>query len=128
MLRSVCLTAGFLAALAGCGDGGPRRVTVRGTITFDGQPLPAGDVFFIDDGGGTRTDAGKIAAGNYSVTTTPGPKRVRVQASVQDGPIDPVMKMRTWRDYIPDRYNNKSTLKVDVTPSGPNTFDFTLTK
>lgn len=30
-------------------------------------------------------------------------------------------------DYLPARYNTQSTLHAEVTPTGPNQFDFALT-
>jgi hypothetical protein len=36
-------------AVAGCGDSGPRRVDVWGTVTWKGTPIPAGQVFFTPD-------------------------------------------------------------------------------
>jgi hypothetical protein len=35
--------------LAGCGDDGPRRYDVSGTVAYNGQPLPAGQIFFDPD-------------------------------------------------------------------------------
>jgi hypothetical protein len=37
-------------AVAGCGDGGPKRHRVSGTVKYDGQPIPFGEVLFTPDG------------------------------------------------------------------------------
>jgi len=36
--------------VAGCGDSGPKRLRLTGTATFDGKPIPYGDVVFTPDG------------------------------------------------------------------------------
>ena len=33
---------------------------------------------------------------------------------------------RVYQDYIPAEFNKKSTLSAEVTPDGPNHFDFNL--
>src|SRR5689334_1452970 len=38
-----------LLALAGCGESGPQRFNVSGTVTYAGQPLPAGVIWFDPD-------------------------------------------------------------------------------
>jgi hypothetical protein len=38
-----------IAFTAGCGDGGPKRYRVSGKITANGQPIPAGVIFFDPD-------------------------------------------------------------------------------
>jgi hypothetical protein len=54
-LRPFSFAAMFVAvptlclALLGCGGGGPPSGTVKGTVTLDGQPVPAGTVMFIPD-------------------------------------------------------------------------------
>jgi hypothetical protein len=41
----------FLALVVGCGgDSGPKRMRLKGTATFDGQPIPYGDVLLTPDG------------------------------------------------------------------------------
>jgi len=47
-----CAAWAVLAAVlaAGCGgDGGPGRYRVRGTVTFDGKPVPLGYISFAPD-------------------------------------------------------------------------------
>ena len=47
---------GFLAAvlaclLAGCGSDAPDTYRLSGTVTFDGKPVPAGQIYFMPDAG-----------------------------------------------------------------------------
>lgn len=39
----------ILATFAGCWNGGPKLIDVRGTITYKGQPVPKGVIFFDPD-------------------------------------------------------------------------------
>ncbi len=52
----LCIAAVLLASLAlGCGGGGGNRVS--GTVTFKGQPVPAGKVYFLPDGSKNNSGA-----------------------------------------------------------------------
>ena len=44
-----------MACWTGCGDDGPTRYHVRGTVTSAGQPVPAGVIFFDPDSGRGNT-------------------------------------------------------------------------
>src|SRR4051812_20918005 len=52
MKRLIGAAAIVVAAIVatGCGDGGPKRARVTGEATFDGQPIPHGNVVFTPDG------------------------------------------------------------------------------
>lgn len=39
----------FLIGLLGCGPGKPALTEISGTITFKGEPIPAGDISFTPD-------------------------------------------------------------------------------
>ena len=42
----------LICVLAGCmGDPGPKRYRVSGEITFDGKPVPHGEIVFTPDSG-----------------------------------------------------------------------------
>jgi hypothetical protein len=90
--NSRTLGPGFLAAaalivLAGCGDRAPPRYHVKGTVTYDGKPLPAGVIYFdpypmkkndgpqgfahVKDGRFDTRDGGRPCAG--------GPMIVRIE-------------------------------------------------
>jgi hypothetical protein len=99
--------APFLLAVAGCGSGGPTRLRVVGAVTLDGQPLADG------------------ARG-----PTPGEYRVEIRASAPSGKQlkdsfgqSSVAEMES---IIPTRYNDKTTLRAEITAAGPNQFDYSL--
>ncbi len=47
--------SGFFVAIAacwlvGCGEAEPETYQLSGTVTFDGKPIPAGQIYFMPDG------------------------------------------------------------------------------
>ena len=101
-----------------------------GVVTFDGVPIEKGDIIFRPTDGKGGADAGVIAAGGFSFRSKPGTKTVEIAAPRQvpgktttgiDGKPIPVDEQ-----YIPARYNEKSTLSVEVQKSGRNEFRFEL--
>ena len=121
---SWCLCLGVLAMLPlGCGDDGTCKVT--GTVTWNGQPLPNGDIIFNDVEGVKGPDAAKIKGGRFTAQVKPGKKRVEIRASRE------VPEKRTpmgpyYEDYIPPRYNKETELTADVTPDRPNQLEYKL--
>ncbi|MEA1951254.1 MAG: hypothetical protein U9N87_07715 [Planctomycetota bacterium] len=76
-----------MAVCLGCGSSGPERFDVSGTVTFNGQPIPAGQVFLTPDatkGNRGPQGNGKIVDGSFSTTSGEdqgaigGPHRVQV--------------------------------------------------
>jgi hypothetical protein len=117
-----------LAALSGCGPGGPKTVPVSGTVTFAGQPVADGEIAFRSADGATASWAGRIVAGRYAIRSTVGPKRVEIIAVRPKPGAKPKASGEGVINemYIPDRYNLESELRAEVTTTGPNEFDFTL--
>lgn len=123
------------ALIIGCGgdDAGPPTVSVSGMITLDGTPVPEGEVIFRSaDGGGGRADAAQIKDGEFAMESTLGKKKVEIRA------MRPVAGVETTQletgegggaveQYIPEQYNDKSTLSADVSESGETEFKFELT-
>jgi hypothetical protein len=50
-MRSAAILAGVVAfgVVLGCGEDGPKRFRVSGKATFNGEPIPYGDVLFTPD-------------------------------------------------------------------------------
>lgn len=134
------LSAGlFLASallLAGCGDSGPKRYAVSGTISIKGKPIPLGNITFVPQepggmGGGSAVTDGKYAiaqevgltAGKYKVRLS-APDRV-IQggppgAPGDDGPAAQAPKERFPQDYTDE---SRTPLTFEVKADGPNVFD-----
>ena len=128
-LRSISLFM-LLTMLCGCGPSGPQTYTATGKVTFDGQPVEEGEIIFRAADGASGSWEGRIVGGSYSLETTPGEKRVEITArrQVEGAPAaDSGEPSISFESYIPQEYNEKSKLTANVTPAGPNTFNFDLT-
>jgi hypothetical protein len=131
-------TAALLTCLFVEGCGG-NRASVRGTVTYDDQPVDGGRIFFIPKGDppGRPAVHATIEQGKYYLPAAQGPEfgthRVEVVWHKKPGgkplgkPSDPGFTTDDLVQTLPAIYNSKSTLSVDVQP-GTNTFDFALKK
>ncbi len=55
------LTLGILLAVAGCGEDGPKRYQVSGRVTYQGNPIPVGEVVFEPDPSKNNSGPGSVA-------------------------------------------------------------------
>jgi hypothetical protein len=127
---------------SGLGDDLPREA-ISGTVTLDGQPLPAGAIQFTPSGGATTSGnlvsgGSPVNAGRFSIDREvgllPGKYRVAVNAAGAKGtdpsgkPPEPGRPNRLERpkELIPAKYNAESTLTAEVKKGGPNDFKFDL--
>ncbi|MFH5805677.1 hypothetical protein [Alienimonas sp. DA493] len=143
---AIALAAALAAVLAaGCGGSErPPQVAVRGTVTVDGAPLPAGTVTFVPvDGAPGPRASGAITAGEFALPAAAGPApgvhRVEIVAADPDRPaadaeLSPaeLAQLRTARSPrlkpLPAEYNARSTLRRELTADGENRLDFPLTR
>jgi hypothetical protein len=129
-MRRCLLLPGLLAviiAAPGCFDSGPKTYPVSGTVTFDGEQVPDGDILFVPDNKALKVDGGKIRDGKFQFQATQGKKRVEIRATRRDPTRKNPMGEMVPVEYIPDRYNTQSILSKEVSPDGPNAFEFALT-
>jgi hypothetical protein len=110
----------------GCSDNRPAMYRVKGSVSFDGQPVESGEILFAPVEKGTAPDAGRIENGTYDTLVKAGKKRVEIRASrvVVGGKPNPMGPV--YHDYIPDKYNARTILAADVTADGENRFDYEL--
>ncbi|MDB5335429.1 MAG: hypothetical protein JWN70_1048 [Planctomycetaceae bacterium] len=127
----------------GCGGAeGVGRQPISGTVLMDGQPLDKGAINFQPYEGGKHLvgSGAVIQNGTYSIPgaqgLTVGKYMVAISApetSAQSGPVsgqspEDAMKAAATagaaKERLPKKYNATTELMVDVTPSGPNKFDF----
>jgi len=134
-----CLIAASLLGclLYGCGpSGGPRRASVEGTVTLDGEPIEHGSIAFYPDGDTEGMVAGgEIRDGRYSISADKGPvigqNRIEIHASRKTGKKipdpygGPGQTIDESVEAVPECYNAKSTLRREVQP-GSNVFDCEL--
>jgi hypothetical protein len=113
--------------LQGCDQASVRPCLVSGKVTFDGQPLKTGSILFFQIDSSIGPDGGKIVDGRYQIHTTPGLKRVEIQATrFRPDVKGPLGEQGAEQTYIPERFNAASTLTADVRQDAANQFDFTL--
>lgn len=146
-----CFVTGLVLLLAGCSAtnsidyGKVTLVSVSGTVTLDGQPLPGALVTFENEESGTMSFARTNSSGSYTLQfdsdkdgVTPGKKRVRFStvrtmlglrgeegAEVGESSTEGEGKSGEKKELVPECYNGKSTLIIEVTPDS-STIDFDL--
>jgi hypothetical protein len=127
-----------LPLIAGCGGGPNDRSPVRGSVSYDGQPVDKGGIAFLPEGEGEEDHrvraTGQIHDGRYDLDALKGPfpgkYRVQIYWKKKTGQKVPGegegLKDETLQ-VIPSKYNTESELIVEIKP-GRNTFDFNLAK
>lgn len=127
VLRAVVLAAVGAVLVVGCGDKSSSMGTVSGEVTVDGKPLEEGNITFTAPNG--KIYSGKIQGGKYTdVKTEPGSNKVQLyerrpgpKKMSYSGPGGSLQE--TVEEGLPEKYNAKSDLTLDVQP-GPNTKDW----
>lgn len=126
--------------LPGCGGGavkysGPKRVAVRGKVTFDGEPVHRGTIVLIPHDDSHARVGGVIENGEYSLIEAQGPNLGEYAVDIRwprptgkkVPDADAGELVDELANVIPVKYNDGSELKID-TRLGDGTFDFALTK
>ena len=111
-----------LVALVGCG--GEKPAEVSGTVSMDGTPLPEGEILFLAADNSKTPEAGPIKDGKYSLTVSPGAKKVQIKASRPTSKPDPVMGVAAKESMLGPEYNEKTTLTADIKPGSNPGVDF----
>lgn len=132
-------TGGLVAlaalALVGCGGGSQDQgVTVTGTVTIDGQPLPAGQVVF-EIPNSTEQRIGGIDNGKFEVKGVPvGKVRAAVRTSMLAGRFAAEQNFASKAGGkaekptfipVPLKYEDvgKANLEFDIAPGKPVTIE-----
>jgi hypothetical protein len=126
----------ILTAAAGCGgsDGIARQV-VSGRVTLDGKPLDHGEITLNPIEAGPSA-GGTIRDGLFTIERSSGPSagkyRVMIMAirptgrRVRDADGPPGSTVAELANVVPDRYNTRTELEIDVKSEGPNQYTFEL--
>ena len=127
-MKSVRILIAVLTVLvAGC-NSGPRLLRVFGAVSFEDKPIEKGTIEFIPvDGTSGPSFGGSIKEGRYEVAAAHGAReggayQVRITALKKSGKTVPNIfrsggpPLELEDNFIPPKYNCKSTLKVVVTP------------
>lgn len=119
---SVLALSACIGMITGCGNSGPKRNSVAGTVSFKGEPVKYGSISFRSAGGGKSVGTADIKdgkflivpevglpAGDYDVAITyPDPKVPAPRGDEAPGVALPV------REMLPAKYNDKSELKATI--------------
>ncbi|HWL07871.1 MAG TPA: hypothetical protein VNQ76_05685 [Planctomicrobium sp.] len=127
---TVCI---LILALWSCSqkDLSSGQCQVAGRIDLDGTPIAEGFITFKDPENVQRSYGGPIRSGKFSVAVEPGRKLVEVTAQRQvpgkmvPGPSGE--EIPAMESYIPEKYNRKSELTVEIASSGKNDLQLNLT-
>lgn len=114
-----------VSVLVGCGRSGPVRFDVRGTVRFNGQPLPRGTIRFEPDASkGNRGPVGIASIVDGAYTTAE-----RGALGSLEGPL--VVWITGWQEADPKVEMTKPLfedhrMELDFRPAkrGPTTLDF----
>lgn len=111
-----------------------QRVIVSGKVTYQGQPVADGSILLVPVKGTKGPQAGaQITDGLYRVTAgggvPMGTHHVEIRAyrpaSGAKRPA-PLQDRQGKQQYLPEEYNDKSTLEATVDRGGEQTQDFDL--
>lgn len=120
------LTFGVLLAVAGCGNSGPARYHVKGSVDFAGSPVPYGTITFEPDAGNSGPQGfAEIEDGEYDTSKNKG-------LGVIPGKV--IVKISGFKTKPPANANNddpKPALFQDYVkkielPAEPSTEDFDI--
>jgi hypothetical protein len=123
--------------LAGCGESGPPRAPIAGSVTIGGAPLKAGRILFLPQAPteGPAVSA-RVVDGKYTLPDAEGPivgnNRVEVEADLpigfefDDEAAFARTKGKLPRQPIPPKFNRESILSIDVKSGEENRFDVTI--
>lgn len=121
------------ALIAGCSQSAPDRVVVGGSVTYNGEPVPNGQITFIPSeanpgpvSGGPIKDGRYVAQARGGVPL--GKHRVEI---VGFRPMKstgaPVGEGLPAEQYLPSQFNQRSELTALVEPTpNPKSLDFDL--
>jgi hypothetical protein len=129
------LFVGLLTLSAtGCGHS-PNGVDIKGTVTFDGKPLPNGTITVEPSGGKGAAATADIKDGAFSFGRIHDLKKgeyiARVQSFVpaaEQSPSAAATGVKTLDQIIPDKYNAQSELKMTLTDARTQEVTFAMTK
>lgn len=123
----------FLSGCQGQSYKGPKRYPLSGKITYDNEPVDAGNISFIPESGDQRVSGGNITAGVYTVTeadgANSGPYRVEIHwhkktgRQFKDSGLNLLIDER--KEGLPERFHAQSKLRVEVFAKNTK-FDFDL--
>lgn len=87
---------------------------IHGTVTLDGKPLETGSINFYPVDGNTQTTGGVIKNGKFEVRVPVSNQIVKIASTIVTSPPGTPDELLTFKKLVPDKYNLKSELRLDV--------------
>jgi hypothetical protein len=115
-----------LGSLGGCSDKEPKPVAVSGAVNLDSKPLESGTVTLFGDAGAVP-ESFPVKGGKFEGKAKPGKKRVEIRAFRSDKTPkmgDMEIEGASGENYLPERFNTRSTLTAEVSADGINPSKF----
>jgi len=125
-MRTISLLFVSFIACLGC-DSGPRLYEIKGKVSFDGIPVAKGDITLRPEKPSTAPQGATIKDGSFQIKASEGKYKVEIISTrVVPGKKGP-MGEDAIEEFIPQKYNTKTTLEAEVKSSGKNELIFELT-
>jgi hypothetical protein len=129
----IVATFALLSICGACNRNSLDLQAISGKVSFDSRPLVSGAIRFTPATQSGLATGSAIADGMYRIPWEKGlpPGTYKVQISAADVPpgFKPVPiggEIPPSKELIPEKYNLKSELSVEVKSGGRNTFNFDL--
>jgi len=128
----------FLCCFIVVGCSSDSRLSVSGTVSFDGVPIQEGSIAFMPADGGGSGGTAAIIDGKYTARVSPGRMIVQIYAQRDPTPAEVQAQANNPMgsssmgggphqvQFIPKRYNEVSELRADIQQSQRD-LDFALT-
>ena len=129
-LHLILIFLAVCSLVPGCGDG---KSIVKGTVSFDGQPVKSGSITFVSIEGDLVREGAVITDGAFTARLPPGKYNVELSAQRKAGTRtqkgfdgnDEVIQLT--EELFPDYYNSKTEL-VETIRAGENVLTLQLKK
>ncbi|UUO07826.1 hypothetical protein M4951_05815 [Blastopirellula sp. J2-11] len=134
-MKTLLLTAAVLLIAVGCGSGDPNQIPVRGSVSYQGQPIGDGFVRFVPSPGvNAPVRVAQIIDGSYELegqfALSPGAYKIEIEGfEGEDMPLsEPGQVVEQRRQILPAQYNANSKLDPLTVSMGdsPQKLDFEL--
>ncbi len=125
-MRTISLLFVLLLASFGC-DSGPSLYEITGKVSFDGVPVAKGDITLRPEKPSIAPQGAMIKDGSFQMKASEGKYKVEIISTrVVPGKKGP-MGEDAIEEFIPQKYNTKTTLGAEVKTTGKNELIFELT-
>ena len=125
-MRTISLLFVSFIACLGC-DSGPSLYEIKGKVSFDGVPVAKGDITLRPEKPSTAPQGSTIKDGSFQMKASEGKYKVEIISTrVVPGKKGP-MGEDAIEEFIPQKYNTKTTLGAEVKTTGNNELIFELT-